>query len=113
MGRLRVLILLPLLVAGVALAANVKLGWDANSEPDIAGYRLYYGVVSAAYNQTVDVGTNITATASNLQSGLTYFFAVTAYNTSGLESEFSNELSLTIASKPPTPTKFTISGGSK
>ncbi len=34
-----VLILFPVLAHG----AQVTLAWDANSEPDVAGYNLYYG----------------------------------------------------------------------
>jgi fibronectin type 3 domain-containing protein len=44
----------------------------------------------------VDVG-NVTAYAvTNLGVGTTYYFAVTAYNTSGVESSFSNEVSKSI-----------------
>jgi hypothetical protein len=74
------------------------LAWDANVEPDIAGYRLYYGTVSGEYTEMVDVGTSTTASLPSLPVGATYFFAVTAYNADGLESQFSNEASFT---QPP------------
>jgi Domain of unknown function (DUF4082)/Fibronectin type III domain len=74
-----------------ANAASVTLAWDAES--GVAGYRLHYGTSSGSYAQTGDVGTNTTATVSNLTAGQTYYFAVTAYNSTGLESQPSNEVS--------------------
>jgi hypothetical protein len=59
----------------------------------LAGYRLHYGNRSRDYTQTIDVGNVTNAPVSGLQAGVTYFFAVTAYGTGGLESVFSNEVS--------------------
>ena len=84
-------------IASAYTAESVTLAWDANAETDIAGYRLYYGALSGQYTQMVDVGNVTEATIPNLSAGFTYFFAVTAYDTSGLESLPSNEASLTIA----------------
>jgi len=75
----------------VASAVNVTLAWDAES--GVAGYRLHYGTSSGSYTQTIDVGTNTLATVSNLTAGQTYYFAVTAYNSAGLQSQLSNEVS--------------------
>ncbi|MCL5096602.1 MAG: fibronectin type III domain-containing protein [Candidatus Omnitrophica bacterium] len=72
---------------------KVSLAWDANDEADIAGYMVHYGAQSRQYTQTVDVGNITSATISNLVERATYYFAVTAYNSSGLESDFSNEVS--------------------
>lgn len=87
-------------------AASVHVAWDPNTEPDLAGYRIYYGVSSRDYTHQVDVGNVTTATVSNLQYGVTYFFSATAYNTSGLESDFSNEASTQLVppqgNNPPT-----------
>jgi hypothetical protein len=69
-------------------AQSVTLYWDRNSEPDIAGYRLYYGPTSAPYNQLLDVQTT-SVNVANLVDGVTYLFAVTAYNSAGTESAFS------------------------
>lgn len=73
-------------------ASSVTLAWDPNPESDIAGYRVHYGTMSGNYTQMLDVGNNTTATVSNLSSASTYFFVVTAYNTSGLESLPSSEI---------------------
>ena len=59
-------------------AQSVTLAWDANSEPNIAGYKLHYGTTKGEPSQSVDVGNTTTATASNLNDETTYFFKVTA-----------------------------------
>jgi len=85
------------------LSGSVQLAWDPNSETDLAGYKVYYGTISGQYAsppQTAGVSTAPTYTVQNLAPG-TYFFVVTAYNTAGLESGFSNEVSTTIAGEPP------------
>ena len=87
---------------GVANAGAVTISWDANSEPDIAGYRVYYGTAAAPYSTRVDVAVP-TATISNLEQGLTYTFAVTAYNTSGAESAYSSSVSYTVGSSKIIP----------
>jgi len=77
---------------------SVTLAWDANSESDLAGYRVYYGAVSRTYGAPLDVpGTPAapTFTVADLPAG-TWYFAVTAYNAAGLESGFSNEVSTII-----------------
>jgi hypothetical protein len=71
---------------------SVTLAWDPNSEPDIAGYRVYYGFSSQNYVYKIDVGTATATTIGNLGPGTQYFFAVTAYNLAGEESLPSNEV---------------------
>jgi len=76
-----------------SFAASVTLQWDANTESDLSGYRVYYGTSSSVYSQSIDVGNVTQATVPDLVGGTTYYFAVTAYNVSGLESAPSNEVS--------------------
>jgi hypothetical protein len=45
-----------ILVYDAADCFQLTLAWDPNSEPDIAGYILYYGTESETYPQQVDVG---------------------------------------------------------
>lgn len=84
-----------------AIAADVTLAWDPPLSADVTGYRLYLGTTSGVYNQTSDVGIETTTMVSNLILGTTYYFVVTAYNSSGLESPSSNEVSFTPTSSPP------------
>jgi chitinase len=69
-----------------AATYSVRLAWDPNSEPDLAGYKVYWGEQSGAPNQSRNVGNVTTATLDNLNEGTTYFFTVTALNDSGSES---------------------------
>ena len=78
---------------------SVTLEWDANSEPDVAGYKLYFGTASGIYTETFDAG-KVTVAAVPLVPGVTYFFAITAYNGEGLESGFSNEVVFTAPQLP-------------
>jgi hypothetical protein len=81
----------------------VTLAWDpnpGNAIDAIAGYRLYEGVANRTYTIVIDVGNVTTNTVTGLAGGVTYFFAVTAYDTNGLESDFSSEISYTV----PLPT---------
>jgi hypothetical protein len=72
---------------------SVTLAWDPNQEPDLGGYIVYYGPRSRVYTNAINVGNVTTNTVSGLEETGTYYFAVTAYNTNGLESDFSDEVS--------------------
>ena len=72
---------------------SALLQWSANSESDLAGYHIYQGTTPGSYGPFIDVGNITNYTASNLQDGQTYYFAVTAYDTSGNESSPSSEVS--------------------
>src|ERR1700736_2128701 len=106
-SRLRLCALLIVLTFGnfkVQAAQSIALAWDANTAPDIVGYRLYTGTASGVYTQQIEVGNNTSTSVSNLVDGTTYFFAVTDYDTSGVESSPSNEVSYTAPAVTPTPT---------
>ncbi len=75
--------------------ASVTLAWDPNNEPEVTGYRLYYGTESGTYTSVIDVGNLVDRELSDLAYGTTYYFAVTAYSADGLESPLSNEVSYT------------------
>ncbi len=74
-------------------AAVVTLAWDLSSSRNIAGYRLYSGTTSGVYGQTSELGNATSTLVSNLVTGKIYFFVVTAYNTMGVESAPSDEVS--------------------
>lgn len=74
-------------------SAQVTLAWDASAGPSIAGYIVYYGHESGSYTYAKDVGKVTSCTVANLQEGTPYYFAVTAYDHSGQESDYSKEVS--------------------
>src|SRR5262249_3319546 len=74
---------------------SVTLSWDSSLDQDLAGRRIYGGPASADYPHAIDGGELTVRPIPLLAGDGTYFFAVTAYNYDGLESEFSNEVSFT------------------
>jgi len=74
--------------------SDVTLQWEANTEPDLAGYRIYYGIRSGFYSSIIDVGNVIEFTITKLPDGMSYYFVATAYDNEipSLESDYSNEV---------------------
>ena len=76
---------------------SVTLDWNSNTESDLAGYKIYASTSSGAYGAAVaTVPANATSfVVPGLQPGVTYFFVITAVDTSGNESVRSAEVSAT------------------
>lgn len=92
---------------GPALAASdtkVVISWNANTESDLAGYKIYYGAVSGTYDEVVDVGNVVTYTIINPGDDVVYF-AVTAYDKAGNESGKSDVVSVNPPPANPTGIK--------
>jgi hypothetical protein len=70
---------------------------DGTALTDLAAYKIYFGISSGNYTQSIDVGNVTSYTVTNLSTGTAYYFATTAYDASNNESSFSNEVSKTIA----------------
>ena len=85
-------------------AAVVDISWNANTEADLAGYKLYYGTTSGVYGLPVDVGkvTSYSVTV-NPKVTTTYYVTLTAYDMSGNESPKSDEASITVTVADTTP----------
>jgi chitodextrinase len=83
-----------------ATDTSATLTWGAPSDSRVVGYRVYYGNGSRDYMQAwgtgAQAGNCTTYVVTNLNRGATYYFAVTAYDASGNESDFSNEASKSI-----------------
>jgi hypothetical protein len=94
----RFLAFLFLCFAASTVAAVVIVEWDANPETNIAGYKVYWGEATRTYDNVSDVG-DATSFTDTFPLG-NYFLAVTAYNTEGFESDFSEEMALAIIAPP-------------
>jgi hypothetical protein len=89
--------------AGGLNAQDVTLTWDASPSGSIAGYRIYYGTNSRAYGFVIPhSGTDLALTQTvTLPHRGRWFFAATACDTNGLESDFSNEVEWEAKPEPP------------
>jgi hypothetical protein len=81
-------------------AGTIAMAWDlpatnVDGSPltDLGGYKLYYGTASGIYDYSVDVGNVTIYTLTGLTRGQTYYIALTAYDISNNESDYSNEVS--------------------
>ena len=72
---------------------SAALSWTANTETDLAGYKVHIGTQPGLYNPAITLGTTTTYTATNLASGKTYYFCVSAIDSANNESLCSNEVS--------------------
>jgi hypothetical protein len=93
------LLLVAVLVLMMGLGARaqttqlgVTLGWDPDTTGSIAGYIVYYGTNSGVYAERVDVGSSAQFTANYLIPGQNYYFAVSDYDYTGVESGLSGEV---------------------
>jgi hypothetical protein len=69
-----------------------KLNTDGTILNNLAGYRIYYGTDANALNQEIDVaGATTTSYVVNGLAAGTYYFAVSAYSSAGIQSDDSNE----------------------
>lgn len=73
------------------------LNTDGSPLTDLAGFRIYYGTASRQYSATVTIpGKTITSAVIESLAPATWYFAVRAYNTSGVESDYSTEARKTV-----------------
>ena len=104
------LIALLLMLANAAHAGEATLRWiaptqntDGSPLTNLAGYRIYYGASSTQLTQTIQLANAglTTYVVRDLAPG-TWYFAVTAYNSAGVESALSNIASKVVRFPGPT-----------
>ena len=85
-------------------AAELSFGWSPNTEPNLAGYKIYYGTASRTYSMSIDVGNppiidgKVTRTLTIFPREETlYYFSATAYDVNGFESDYSTEVVVEIS----------------
>jgi len=75
---------------------TAALSWEANTDPDLAGYNVYMGTQPGVYGAPISIGNTTSYTVGNLTGGRTYYFSLTAVDTSGNESLHSSEVSKSV-----------------
>ncbi len=94
--------------------AQVLLSWTRNTESDFLRYRIYGGTSPNPTTQIDSTTGGIDDTSkiiTGLTNGTTYYFRVTAVDSAGNESGYSNQSSVTLV-PPPTPIALTPVDGS-
>ena len=81
---------------GPVFGASVSLTWDPVVANNLSGYKMYWGTASGSYSSSVAFGQETVYKVTGLTVGVKYFFACTAYDTDGNESDYSNEVFVTI-----------------
>ena len=84
------------LSATIPPGQSVTLAWNRSTDPTVVGYKIYYGGASGTYTNTLSAGNATNVTISGLVGGTTYYFAATTYNSSGVQSPFSTEVSYSV-----------------
>jgi len=89
------LLVLSVFSHATALAAPVSFAWDYGTSGE-AGFAFHCGQQTGRYTLRFDTGNTETYTVSGLTEGATYYCAVAAYDASGAESPYSNEISTVV-----------------
>jgi fibronectin type 3 domain-containing protein len=100
-------------LSATAGEGQVSLDWNNNSEGDLDGYRVYRSTTSGSgYSQIADVSSSA-YTNTGLTNGTTYYYVVTAYDTSNNESGYSSEAGATPedVTAPAAPTGLGATAG--
>ncbi len=99
-----------MLFATSAMAAsNVTFQWDANTEADLAGYKLWQGpAATGPWTLKATVGKVTTTTLNGVPDGQT-FFTLTAHDIANNQSGYSNVVPYNADTTPPgAPKNFTV-----
>ncbi len=88
------MLVLSLYPANIVHGFELSIAFDANTQPELAGYRVFYRQEGQNYNYNNPAwqGTETTCTISGLNENTTYYFVARAYGIYGNESENSVEL---------------------
>jgi hypothetical protein len=95
--------------------AKVNLDWDDNTEADFSSYNIYRSTTRGQWNFLISSGATSSYENSSLTNGTCYWYVVTAVDTEGFESNYSNDAHATPnvadTTKPAAPTALTAAAG--
>ena len=91
--------------AAQALTVRLVFEWDANDEPDLAGYHLYTSTTSGQYTRgQYLLSTGVVTTCEDIidiEPGEVVYYVLTAFDIDGDESGFSNEVNFFLPNTGP------------
>jgi len=86
------------------VTGSATLSWQAPSErtdgsalTNLSGYRIYYGNSPGNYSQSISLGAGLSTYVIDNLAGGTWYFTMTALDSTGLESARTNPVSKTIS----------------
>jgi hypothetical protein len=86
-------------LSGAPRYASINLTWNANSEPSLGGYKIYYGTEPGNYGTPVVVGKVTSYKLTNLTNDTPYYLAISSLNSVGVESAKTTEITATPINK--------------
>lgn len=91
---------------------SVEFTWEASAEPDLAGYKIFYGTTSGTYPDEVSAAADLTAEeVTDLTAATRYYFTIAALDEAGNESEKAAEVIVdTLPDTLPPNTPAGVSG---
>ena len=102
---LLILIILFLSSSLYAATLNVTFKWDKNTEDDLAGYRLYQSDISGEFTMPPieDIASDVDTVTTEIDATTDIYFVLTAYDLTGNESGYSNQVVLEYDNNAPYP----------
>ena len=113
-----IILILSFIIISPSIAAELHeltVAWDANTEPDLDNYTIYYGTTPGNYTHSINTKTDLSGrnpscttfdpfdsncceyTIKGLEEGVTYYLAATASDKEDNHSAYSEELVHTFA----------------
>jgi hypothetical protein len=92
---------------GLATSAGdqaVYLSWYPNTEPDLSGYNVYYSLSYSGTYHLIGTTSSTQFTDDQVRNGSTYYYAITAFNRHGDESNLTDE----VAAVTPRPEGYDV-----
>jgi hypothetical protein len=79
-----------------AVQHSVKLNWQSSPSREVTGYHVYRSTIPGGYYAFLASPAGLTYTDDTVQSGLTYYYVISAINKAGEQSKYSNQVKVVI-----------------
>jgi hypothetical protein len=86
----------PANLSAIPAPGSAELSWDRNTEPDLAGYRVYRAAAGGAFQKIANTNEIPTYSDHAVEPGKTYRYAVSAVDKAGNESALSSPVEVTL-----------------